>query len=1042
MGRDRHARNKKRFETTAPLLPSQSRQILITNSANRITESRFHAEVPQRDKADPGRQPDPIPDSMSSSFAGAAEMDWEVTPCGDLPMESELYAGEEPGRVKVSLKTKAKRYQDSDNPLITWKEKYRDEYLDGMLITEGRGRHSSHCGCGSTSARFRCLDCFSLQMVCKDCICRQHLLNPLHRIQEWKSGFFHRIPIKEIGVYVHLGHSPGRVCERPQQTQGDFVVLSTTGIHEVELFFCGCNADFDHKQQLLEVGWWPSSYKDPRSAATFDVLRQFHALNLQAQTPPTDFYRTLETLTDGSGLSKPPDRLAQFMIMVRQWRHVKIGKRFGRGHDPSGLKGTEQGSTAVLCRACPQPGINLPLGWEQAPASQRWLYALILAMDANFKQKARSRPRDRLDETLGPGWGCVVDYDSYMSIVNARRHVDEISHCVGFNAIWNANSKKSKGLRATGIGAVICARHELFRPNGIGDLQKGERYCNMDAIFLMSVIRLASLILFISYDIACVGKTDGEGPERKWSTFNNAAASLSMMSHGGRLDTMADQANGHNYEKVIKTGTFLLKKLVKAISESIIHARAFTAINDILRIQFGEHVRLWEKQVEAWEQGLSKECPYDRPTTAISVSRVKKEMAEENARMQWEKGQNEAVAVLANAAAMVIEGIEIEEAQQNVRRLTSLSKQTDFQETNILNRRTALLTRIQRFHKYQVEHIPAIADHIPAITPDDQPEDIVLQLPSTFPTEIRSAIFSKDIIHLEDRLRYAYAHEAIDDLTDHLCSRTVAYAHTTRQPASQGAYTKTRAFRDQIESRVKSSEMSYKRHRIALVSLRGPGDWERVLRELRPDDIRAMGERTLVAEEQEMFRQAQKLAGISEKEIEAALLGADHNVPTLEDTNVLSSKSSSASWIWYVAGDRMNNERRKDIQIGLRVQWCKARARARRSREELELVDEEMRRSITFCHWRAGWWDAQAQRRSDVNPWLAEGLQAYASEQSDIERRRGTSWQSSWAPLRMRVAEVLKSLDDKHSDPEEMLNRLKTVTVELELEEDELLELY
>jgi hypothetical protein len=41
--------------------------------------------------------------------------------------------------------------------------------------------------------------------------------------------------------------------------------------------------------------------------------------------------------------------------------------------------------------------------------------------------------------------------------------------------MWNANSKKSEGLRATGIGAVICARHAVYRPNGMGDLQKGER---------------------------------------------------------------------------------------------------------------------------------------------------------------------------------------------------------------------------------------------------------------------------------------------------------------------------------------------------------------------------------------------------------------------------------------------------------------------------------------------------------------------------------------------------------------------------------------
>jgi len=51
----------------------------------------------------------------------------------------------------------------------------------------------------------------------------------------------------------------------------------------------------------------------------------------------------------------------------------------------------------------------------------------------------------------------------------------QISHCVGFAALWQANTKKSKGLRATGVGSVSCAHHEMFRPTGTGDLQKGER---------------------------------------------------------------------------------------------------------------------------------------------------------------------------------------------------------------------------------------------------------------------------------------------------------------------------------------------------------------------------------------------------------------------------------------------------------------------------------------------------------------------------------------------------------------------------------------
>lgn len=31
------------------------------------------------------------------------------------------------------------------------------------------------------------------------------------------------------------------------------------------------------------------------------------------------------------------------------------------------------------------------------------------------------------------------------------------------------------GLRSSGVGACVCARHEIVRAQGIGDLQKGER---------------------------------------------------------------------------------------------------------------------------------------------------------------------------------------------------------------------------------------------------------------------------------------------------------------------------------------------------------------------------------------------------------------------------------------------------------------------------------------------------------------------------------------------------------------------------------------
>lgn len=58
----------------------------------------------------------------------------------------------------------------------------------------------------------------------------------------------------------------------------------------------------------------------------------------------------------------------------RCWRGLAgdMLKRAGRGHDECGVQGTRPGELAVICPACPHPGINLPEGWEDAPVEQRY----------------------------------------------------------------------------------------------------------------------------------------------------------------------------------------------------------------------------------------------------------------------------------------------------------------------------------------------------------------------------------------------------------------------------------------------------------------------------------------------------------------------------------------------------------------------------------------------------------------------------------------------------------------------------------------------
>jgi hypothetical protein len=78
------------------------------------------------------------------------------------------------------------------------------------------------------------------------------------------------------------------------------------GIHLVDISFCGCPRAPTHYDQLLEVGWWPSTPLEPQTAVTMALLRSFHILNLQGHISPTDFYHGLVQATSGDGLIKPP----------------------------------------------------------------------------------------------------------------------------------------------------------------------------------------------------------------------------------------------------------------------------------------------------------------------------------------------------------------------------------------------------------------------------------------------------------------------------------------------------------------------------------------------------------------------------------------------------------------------------------------------------------------------------------------------------------------------------------------------------------------
>lgn len=98
-------------------------------------------------------------------------------------------------------------------------------------------------------------------------------------------------------------------------------------------------------------------------------------------------------------------------------------------------------------------------------------------------------------------------------------------------------------------------------------------------------------------------------------------------------------------------------------------------------------------------------------------------------------------------------------------------------------------------------------------------------------------------------------------------------------------------------------------------------------------------------------------------------------------------------------------------------------------------MEEEMRRVLEYCRWKARWWRARvapqrAPARGSADSELQEGLRAYALEQEAREQTWVVSWGTKWAAIRERASFVL---EERVVDvTEEVL-----IPLEIELEDDE-----
>ncbi|KAJ7038833.1 hypothetical protein C8F04DRAFT_950863 [Mycena alexandri] len=961
---------------------------------------------------------------------------------------------------------------------------YREETLDEMLRAEGRGAERFYRSCARCKVAeplFRCSrqTCFGPAMYCEPCVALQHRHLPMHMIEKWNGNFFEPLPVNELEVEarVQLGHVPGSFCLKATPAHKDFTVIDTLGVRIVKVNFCGCESTVTHRQQLMRACLWPATSLDPQTCATFNAIRLFEVQNCLGKISAYDFVRSLEMLSNNDGLKPAQDRRRAFRAIVRQYRMMQMRKRAGRGQEDSGIKGTTQGELALDCRSCPQPEKNLPEGWEninwdETDEDQRYKYFLFLSQDANFKLINRNVSTEERDPVVDDGTGYFCNRAEYSKHI--RKHVDEeeISSCSGFQAMFLANAKRVKGLRATGVGGVTCARHNMWRPNGLGDLQIGEKFCNMDFMFFASVLNFALLWLILSYDIACqfskniwarmpnlpekyhlninrenirwmvpnfhlpahktgchspfsfhwlwgAGCTHGETVEQNWEFLNGAAASTKLMGLGARVTALEGLFAFHNWRRLVAHRLILKRRMAEAIKEGRSHKVSFGAFTAGLTAAMPESIVEWRASVEKWETARHVENEEGSPYEYAELKTTLKDVRLKLAREEYERtGDGDEVGREETPSTFLAMGMDIEDTQ---RQLTIDVKvngphPTPSQELDVLKRRTQLRARIKAFRKLQRTYMPSVRrylTHSQRVEWDGggkEPESTRLFMPSDLATEkLRQKACVKGLDGVEARLREGEAGEALDDLRDGLRTRTATTKFKVRNWSSQRALTRGQGILRLINLKIHGAKLRYRYTRHALLKLKGHGPWEDRLRVLIDDDVRALNERALTDEEKSE-RKRLRAAGEMVEEGGIAVVG-----------DLVSGETHrTLSWIWYAVKTGTEDEKLHEGQsfLPLRVEWSKAYSRTRRWREELVLVEEEMRRTIEYGIWAERRWTARASARTvmlgtsvPIVPEVAEGVRAYALEQADRERRTCEKLRADWGPIRARAEGYLAGRD-------------------------------
>ncbi|KLO06221.1 hypothetical protein SCHPADRAFT_946269 [Schizopora paradoxa] len=887
-----------------------------------------------------------------------------------------------------------------------------DDMID-IIIENGAHPSTGLPCCNSKNPRLhRCRDCFDPTPLCRDCIVAQHRSSPFHAIETWTGTHFRKSSLFDLGFKLYLMHGGDRCPYSKQDAPGDNMeVVDTNGVHFVRIVKCYCPGRLSRLLQYTKSKLLPATAKEPRVCFTFDLMKDFHVHSHTSKKSAYDYMQAIRRKTNVL-VSDVTDPYPQFMRATRLWRFLTIEKRSGRAFGLDNfVKFRPPGSVALPCLPCPYPGFNMAPNWW-IEVIEAYIHDKRAEMDGNFHLCKMSKNCNKKDHSLWRGSSCLhqrEDIETHVSKFGAD--ISEKSTCVKFNATENQNRMKHRGEDITGIFSILCC-HGVPEPLGSVDLQRGERYINVDFV-LASVLRnlrgLKRMVL--AYDVACqyninvhkrfsktapdvldtlpmveflvgkmhlqaheeecrylyslsytdgVGRLDGEETEHFWAEHNQAAGSTKQMNTGNREEVLNDLMIDWSFRKNEAASVSLPKRLKKAKDDWKITSEYFDELTAGARSIEPDVVDLWEtmstkpvkngKKVES----VFRLCETELPSREEIRQRLMK--SSDQYKLELPGGT---VGKIEDSISFLNCGIDVQVLQRAVLSVATCDSPDD---DELDRKRTQLNTKIDKWREEQRKWMPSVLQLVDTADEDPtEPETVCLHLPSDFPELQREELHLSTLASIEKSLREGQAHDVLEELRQQL--KVNAMLQIDMEETVWGTRARNRSQKAINEAR------RLKQHWVS---------------------------------EYDAVRRALVSLGLEEESDLKKLTDKDLYRNTTKEPHELGTGTKPDGWIWTIGkgvGTKVDTKLDEDD----RVHWFRVRASRDRCKEEVQILSEDIRRYIRACVKLQQAWTKIATVKLDAARF---GAAAYASRTAELystlaSRARlnfaevGGSWSSS-----------------------------------------------